>query len=44
MSTLYQESRQYDSEPDSPSSPFWKMGNKMGGNSIESPQRKKEHK
>lgn len=46
MSTLYQESQQYDSEPDSPSSPFWKMS-KIGanGNSIgDSPQRKKEHK
>ena len=45
MSKLYQESKQYDSEPDSPTSPFWKIGRIGGGNtSIESPQRKKEHK
>ena len=44
MSMLYQESKQYDSEPDSPSSPFWKMSSKMGGSNVESPQRKKEHK
>ena len=45
MSMLYQESKQYDSEPDSPTSPFWKKS-KFGQNnsSIESPARKKEHK
>lgn len=41
---LYQESNNYDSEPDSPTSPFWKINKFGGGNSIESPQKKKEHK